>query len=94
MATEPDIVRRLAHHQQNGGWCGYCRRTWPCAVVQATREIEALRSRVAAQDAELTRLRGLVERLADTCEVLLTPVGGTGPWRSALLAEARAEVPR
>jgi hypothetical protein len=68
-------------------------------------EIEALRSRVAAQDAELTRLRGLVGEgiaLAKGWDMIEGPDGG---WAypdatdalaalRTLLAEARAEVPR
>jgi uncharacterized coiled-coil protein SlyX len=55
-------------------------------LIAAATEIEALRSRVAAQDAEITRLQGLVGRLVDRLLV----------WKdtSPLLAEARAEVPR
>jgi hypothetical protein len=70
-------------------------------------ELYALRSRVAAQDAELTRLQGLVGRLADSLRDMhaiavqsLTefspddaPCGDTCTVPD-LLAEARAEVPR
>jgi uncharacterized coiled-coil protein SlyX len=84
MAIEPDIeiIRRLrvarAAHPKDG--------PTDRALAFAMSEIEALRSRVAAQDAELTRLRGLVGSLTDRLLV----------WKdtSPLLAEARAEVPR
>jgi hypothetical protein len=70
-------------------------------------ELYALRSRVAAQDAELSRLgadaerlRGLVGRLASDVEAWVVSFGGEcnegeGVEESrALMAEARAEVPR
>jgi hypothetical protein len=53
--------------------------------------IEALRSRVAAQDAEIARLRGLVGRLADVVD---RKTATFEPRTWDLLAEARAEVPR
>jgi hypothetical protein len=94
MAIEPDIeiIRRLrvarAAHPKDG--------PTDRALAFAMSEIEALRSRVAAQDAELTRLRGLVPLLADTVEELavgpLTEAEGAAIV--ALLAGARAEVPR
>jgi hypothetical protein len=63
MAIEPDIeiIRRLrvarAAHPKDG--------PTDRALAFAMSEIEALRSRVAAQDAELTRLRGLVGDIAE-----------------------------
>jgi hypothetical protein len=51
-------------------------------------EIEALRSRVAAQDTELTRLRGLVGSLTDVIESEFHTA------HAGIVAEARAEVPR
>jgi hypothetical protein len=62
----------------------------------------ALVSRVAAQDAELTRLRGLVGRLADIagqaewCSHASSSrrCSACRLWRSLVVAEARAEVPR
>jgi hypothetical protein len=67
-------------------------------------EIEALRSRVAAQDAELTRLRGLVAEAEPYLGMLSVVAEDWAPANEArlnhlyirvrALAEARAEVPR
>jgi hypothetical protein len=69
MATEPDIVSNLH------GFAGEAFDDLDAVMfLSAANEIEALRSRVAAQDADLTRLRGLVERLADDADPLRSTV--------------------
>jgi hypothetical protein len=91
MASEPAIVERpdvLLRLQEQSYRLWSLKREKQSRLLhdESITEIEALRSRVAAQDAEIARLRGLVGSLTDRLLV----------WKdtSPLLAEARAEVPR